>query len=119
MYHQSRFDRGDRGDKSKGQENTTESGYGEMIYMEPTNNQMMSPITEGRQTMNRGSGSGSRGSPEGMTGSRSIISAVRVDLKERKDTAELIGEKPISSLVVLSLQEEAKRELNVHLKLLI
>ena len=100
MYHQSRFDRGDRGDKSKGQENTTESGYGEMIYMEPTNNQMMSPVTEGRQTMNRGSGSGSRGSPEGMTGSRSIISAVRVDLKERRDTAELIGEKPISSLVV-------------------
>ena len=42
----------DKSDKNvkKNTENTTESGYGEMIYMEPGINQMMSPITSGRQT---------------------------------------------------------------------
>ena len=36
----------------KNTENTSESGYGEMIYMEPGVNQMMSPITSGRQSIN-------------------------------------------------------------------
>ena len=35
--------------KGKNIENTTESGFGEMIYMEPNGNQMISsPVTEGR-----------------------------------------------------------------------
>ena len=38
--------------KTKTHDNTTESGYGEMIYMEPGPNAVMSPvITEGRQTL--------------------------------------------------------------------
>ena len=32
---------------------TTESGYNELIYMDPTITQMMSPVTEGRQTQIR------------------------------------------------------------------
>ena len=67
------------------------SGYGEMIYMEPSNNQMMSPVTEGRQTL--------RQSP-GENVSRSIVSTVKMNLRERPDTAQLVGEKPIQSLVV-------------------
>jgi hypothetical protein len=82
----------EKGDsRPKNLENTTESGYGEMIYMEPSGNQMMSPVTEGRQTL--------RQSP-GEVVSRSIVSTVKMNLRERADTAQLIGEKPIQSLVV-------------------
>ena len=48
QYHHSRVEKSDS--KPKNMENTSESGYGEMIYMEPGINQMMSPITSGRQT---------------------------------------------------------------------
>ena len=49
---QNQKSKNEKGDKNvkKNTENTTESGYGEMIYMEPGINQMMSPITSGRQT---------------------------------------------------------------------
>ena len=89
QYHHSRMEKGDS--RPKNLENTTESGYGEMIYMEPSGNQMMSPVTEGRQTL--------RQSP-GEVVSRSIVSTVKMNLRERADTAQLIGEKPIQSLVV-------------------
>ena len=89
QYHHTRVDKQDS--KPKNLENTTESGYGEMIYMEPSNNQMMSPVTEGRQTL--------RQSP-GDVVSRSIVSTVKMNLRERADTAQLVGEKPIQSLVV-------------------
>ena len=95
MQYQSRYSRAEKtdskGSKGKNLENTTESGYGEMIYMEPSNNQMMSPVTEGRQTL--------RQSP-GDVVSRSIVSTVKMNLRERPDTAQLVGEKPIQSLVV-------------------
>ena len=89
QYHHSRGEKSDS--KGKNMENTTESGYGEMIYMEPSNNQMMSPVTEGRQTL--------RQSPSDAV-SRSIVSTVKMNLRERADTAQLVGEKPIQSLVV-------------------
>ena len=89
QYRHSRAEKSDS--KGKNLENTTESGYGEMIYMEPSNNQMMSPVTEGRQTL--------RQSP-GDVVSRSIVSTVKMNLRERPDTAQLVGEKPIQSLVV-------------------
>ena len=76
--------------RTKTHENTTESGYGEMIYMEPGPNAVMSPvITEGRQTL------GPRGSsPEGL--SKNKISTVKVDLREQSPQ----GDRPIKSLVV-------------------
>ena len=37
----------------KNSENTSESGIRELIYMEPGVNQMNSPITSGRQTLNK------------------------------------------------------------------
>ena len=89
QYHHSRVEKSDS--KPKNMENTSESGYGEMIYMEPSNNQMMSPVTEGRQTL--------RQSPSDAV-SRSIVSTVKMNLRERADTAQLVGEKPIQSLVV-------------------
>ncbi len=89
QYRHSRAEKSDS--RGKNLENTTESGYGEMIYMEPSNNQMMSPVTEGRQTL--------RQSP-GENVSRSIVSTVKMNLRERPDTAQLVGEKPIQSLVV-------------------
>ena len=89
QYHNSRVEKSES--KPKNMENTSESGYGEMIYMEPSNNQMMSPVTEGRQTL--------RQSPSDSV-SRSIVSTVKMNLRERADTAQLVGEKPIQSLVV-------------------
>ena len=73
--------------KTKTHENTTESGYGEMIYMEPGPNAVMSPvITEGRQTLG----------PRGASPSNQI-STVRVDLKDQSPQTQ--GDQ-IKSLVV-------------------
>ena len=83
--------------KGKNVENTTESGYGEMIYMEPNGNQMISsPVTEGRQTVG---GATSTRSPSGGVG-RSIVAAVHNDLNERTDTAQLINQRPIHSIPI-------------------
>ena len=68
--------------------NTTESGYGEMIYMEPGPNAVMSPvITEGRQTLG----------PRGASPSNQV-STIKVDLKDQSPQAK--GDRPIKSLVV-------------------
>ena len=73
----------------------TQESYGEMYYMEPqVMNTTMSPVTQGRQTlMNRNQ------SPLEPY-SKSIISTVKMDLRERTDTAQLIDDQPIKSLVV-------------------
>ena len=73
---------------------TTESN-GEMYYLDPNGvqNMSMSPVTVGRQSTNR--------NPSPLEGyGKSIISTVKMDLRERTDTAQLIGEQPIKSLVV-------------------
>ena len=88
-YHRSKNEKPEQ--HGKAQENTTESGYGEMIYMEPGINHMMSPITAGRQTQtNR--------SPDQM--SRSIVSAVRKDIKDRPDIYQISNDSSIPSIVI-------------------
>ena len=84
--------------KGKNIENTTESGFGEMIYMEPNGNQMISsPVTEGRQTV--GGGATSTRSPSGGVG-RSIVATVHNELSERNDTAQLVNQRPIRSIAI-------------------
>ena len=81
---------------------TTESN-GEMYYMDPNVNTIMSPITQGRQSTNR--------NPSPLEGyGKSIISTVKMDLRERTDTAQLIGEQPIKSLVVSIPQRGSSEE---------
>ena len=72
---------------------TTDSNS-EMYYMDPnTINTIMSPVTQGRQSTNR--------NPSPLDGlGKSIISTVKMDLRERTDTAQIIGEQPIKSLYV-------------------
>ena len=72
---------------------TTDSNS-EMYYMDPNVlNTIMSPITQGRQSTNR--------NPSPLDGlGKSIISTVKMDLRERTDTAQIIGEQPIKSLKV-------------------
>ena len=81
---------------------TTESN-GEMYYMDPNGiNTIMSPVTEGR-SINR--------NPSPLEGyGKSIISTVKMDLRERTDTAQLIGEQPIKSLVVSIPQRGSSEE---------
>lgn len=79
--------------EKKNVENTTESGYREMLYMEPSGNQMISsPVTEGRQTA--GGANSSRSTSGAVT--RSIIMTAHNELSERTDTAQLINQRPIS-----------------------
>ena len=82
---------------------TTESN-GEMYYMDPNEiNKIMSPVTQGRQSTNR--------NPSPLEGyGKSIISTVKMDLRERTDTAQLIGEQPIKSLVVSIPQRGSSEE---------
>ena len=73
---------------------TTESN-GEMYYMDPNNNPMMSmsPVTVGRQSTNR--------NPSSLDACRkSVLNIVKMDLRERTDTAQIMGDQPIKSLVV-------------------
>ena len=94
-YHRSKNEKPEQ--HGKAQENTTESGYGEMIYMEPGINQMMSPITAGRQTQtNR--------SPDQKT--RSIVSAVRKDIKDRPDIYQFPNDSSIPPIVVPGRNKE-------------
>ena len=71
----------------------TGESYAEMFYLDPNDvnfhrNQVMSPSTEGRQSRVR--------SPLGQ----SVISSVRNDLKERSDTANVMGKYPIPTFSV-------------------
>ena len=73
----------------------TQESYGEMYYMEPQGmNTMMSPVTQGRQTLTNRNGSPLE------PYSKSKVSTVKMDLRERADTAQLTNEQPIKSVVV-------------------
>ena len=68
---------------------TGESGYGEMLYLDPNDvnfrrNQAMSPVTEGRQSQIQAR------SPNNRFG-QSVLAAVRSELNERNDTAQVMG----------------------------
>ena len=72
---------------------TGESGYAEMLYLDPSDvnfrrNQAMSPTTEGRQSRVR--------SPMGQ----SVITSVRNEFNERGDTAGVMGRRPIPTFNV-------------------
>ena len=102
-YHRSKKENSDN--HMKGQENTTESGYGEMIYMEPGINHMMSPITAGRQTQSKGS--------RDQT-SRSIVNAVRKDIKDRPEMNQFQNDSQIPSIVVPGRnRENSPKTINV------
>ena len=73
--------------RNRGVENTTESGYAEMIYMEPNQNQMISsPVTEGRQT---GGQTQSTRSPTGTAGRNMVISARRQIIERPEITGQI------------------------------
>ena len=78
---------------------TSESGYNELIYMDPTLTQMMSPVTEGRQTLPR--------SPLDP-----LYSSVRIDLGSRGE-ASVMGEKPIHNLPFTKRYEPSPKTINV------
>ena len=80
------------------EKDTGESGYGEMLYLDPNDvnfrrNQAMSPVTEGRQSTLQGR------SPTNRFG-QSVLAAVRSDLNERNDTAQVMGSRPLPNLNV-------------------
>ena len=77
---------------------TGESGYGEMLYLDPNDvnfrrNQAMSPVTEGRQSQIQAR------SPNNRFG-QSVLAAVRSELNERNDTAQVMGRSPLPTLNV-------------------
>ena len=77
---------------------TTESN-GEMYYLDPNGvqNMSMSPVTVGR-TVGRESTNRNLSSLDAY--GKSIINTVKMDLRERTDTAQIMGDQPIKSLVV-------------------
>ena len=89
--------RGEVFDKS-----TTESGFKEVYFYDPSEmrrTQYMSPnYTEGRQTI--GNQYMANRSPPQTGVRQSVLNSVRQDLNNRDDTANILGKKPIPSLVL-------------------
>ena len=81
---------------------TGESGYGEMLYLDPNDvnfkrNQAMSPITEGRESQSQMQSQ--MRSPSNRFGT-SVLASVRNDLNDRSDTAQVMGTRPFAQLNV-------------------
>ena len=81
--------------KDRNQENT-ESDIGEMFYMEPIGNQVISPMSGLEQSSETNENKINKDQPQ----HRTIIQTVKNDLKNKVDIAQLVDERPIHSIVV-------------------
>ena len=96
--------------KERNQENT-DSDFGEMVYMEPTGNEVITPMREGQEQISEiNENKMNRDQPQ--QSHPTIIQTVKNDLKNRVDIAQLVDERPIHSIVVNvpSGYPEEKRE---------
>ena len=78
---------------------TTESGYNELIYMDPTITQMMSPVTEGRQTQSR--------SPLDP-----LLSSVKIDLGYRNEKI-INSESQIKKFQYQKIEKSPQKNINI------
>ena len=89
----------DKKDIKEGNQENTESDFGEMAYMEPTGNQVISPMRVGHeQSLEANENRSNRDQPQ--KSHPTIIQTVKNDLKNRVDIAQLVDERPIHSIVV-------------------
>ena len=107
QYQKNKSDQKDK--KDKNQENT-DSDFGEMIYMEPIGNQIISPVVGTQEQSSETNEKINKDQPHQPH--RTIIQTVKNDLKNRVDIAQLVDERPIHSIVVNvpSGYPEEKRE---------
>ena len=76
------------------QDNTPDSENGEMVYTDPSGNQIMSPIVDSQEQM-----MDYNDQTDPQKG-KSIFQTVRNDLKNNSDMVQLVSDQPIPSLVV-------------------
>ena len=76
------------------QDNTPDSENGEMVYTDPSGNQIMSPLVDSQEQMMN---SYDQSDPQK---GKSIFQTVRNDLKNNSDMVQLVSDQPIPSLVV-------------------
>ena len=102
-----------KSDQKEKKENT-DSENGEMIYMEPIGNKIISPVSIGQEqsSENNENKTNKDQSQQPQKSHRTIIQTVKNDLKNRVDIAQLVDERPIHSIVVNvpSAFQEEKRE---------
>ena len=98
----------DQKDKTQRNKENTDSDFGEMIYMEPNGNQVISPLSLGQEQSSETNENRNRERPQQ---NRTIIQTVKNDLRNRVDLAQLVDERPIHSIVVNAPRYgEEKRE---------
>jgi hypothetical protein len=109
QYQKNKSDQKDK--KERNQENT-ESDFGEMIYMEPIGNQVISPESIGQEQSSENNENKTNKEQQQLQPIRTIIQTVKNDLKNKVDINQLVNERPIHSIAVnlSSGNREERRE---------
>jgi hypothetical protein len=99
-----------KSDRNQNKENT-ESEIGEMLYIDPTNNQIISPDRVGEEQSSENNEIRPN-QPQQLQPIRTIIQTVKNDLQNKVDINKLVKERPIHSIAVnlTSGTQSEKRE---------
>ena len=96
QYQKNKSDQKEKKERNK---ENTDSDLGEMIYVEPIGNQVISPESLGQDQMNETNENKSNEDKQ-VKSHRTILQTVKNDLKNKVDIAQLVDERPIHSIVV-------------------
>jgi len=94
QFQKDKYKNKGRPKKAYMQNNTHDSENGEMVYTDPSGNQIMSPLVDSQEQIMDSN------DPNDPQKAKSIFQTVRNDLKNSSDMVQLVSDQPIPSLVV-------------------